>query len=444
MVHLFHRSKNHTRQPEPKHVLEPTLTPVPEKPLKDDRDPVTSPERVVHDATRRSNPGNPMLSSMPASEEQFPRFPEPEISAIPLDGKHGAKIHYTYYKASSASKLGHNNPFSQSLIVFLNGLMLPRSSWDQSIHTFLDKRVTAGLPYPALLSYDRYGQGDSDRDPNDTEPPPCHGHDAMSAVRDLRQFTLQIWKEHLRKSSPTQSPSLVFVCNSIGCAIARLFAQTYPGTVLGMLFLDSIMANSDYTEMWPDPDAPGFDPHSLPGDVTADEVRDTRDKYRKMFHPEVPNMEGLSRRNLAALLPEADGPVLEGWGGCGPYLTVVGHDWETFAEQSYQGSLHTPKILTMTYANPVWQAYNSSLTHITDDGKAIGPLIAINCGHFIQKDSPKFVSDELISLLDRVVNRVEQVSERTPELRREMIRHSTDYDFRRQNSNEYPYYGGEI
>lgn len=115
----------------------------------------------------------------------------------------------------------------------------------------------------------------------------------------------------------------------------------------------------------------------------------------------------------------------------------------------------------MTYANPVWQAYNSALTHITDEGKAIGPLIAINCGHFIQKDSPKFVSEELTSLLDRVVNRVEQVSERvslvvaltlqaqaydlqTPELRREMIRHSTDYGFHRQNSNDYPYYGGEI
>lgn len=76
------------------------------------------------------------------------------------------------------------------------------------------------------------------------------------------------------------------------------------------------------------------------------------------------------------------------------------------------GSVHTPKVLTMTYANPTWQAYNSDLTRITDEGKAIGPLIAINCGHFIQKDSPKFVSDELTSLLDRVVNRVEQVSER--------------------------------
>ncbi|KAL1655729.1 hypothetical protein SLS61_001753 [Didymella pomorum] len=306
MVHLFHRSRNHTKEPEPKHVLEQTLSPVPEKPaqeVREDSDPVTSPTRLVHDATRRSNPGNPVLGSMPASEEDFPDFPEPEISAIPLEGKHG--------------------------------------------------------------------------------------------------------------------------------------------TVVGMMFLDSIMANSDFQKLWPDPDAPGFDPHSLPGDVTADEVRETRAKYKAMFHPEVPNMEGLSRRNLATLLPDADGPKLEGWGGTGPYLTVVGHDWETFAEQSYQGSLHTPKILTMTYANPVWQAYNSDLTRITDEGKAIGPLIAINCGHFIQKDSPKFVAEELTSLLDRVVNRVEQVSERTPEIRREMIRHSTDYGFNKRGSDDYTY-GGEI
>ena len=270
MVHLFHRSRNHPKEPDPKHALEPTLTPVPEKPVQEDSDSASSPERLIHDAARRSNPGNPgtpmlanMPGSMPASEEQFMGFPEPEVSALSLDGKHGAKIRYTYYPAAPASSLGHNNRFSQTLIVFLNGLMLPRSSWDASINVFLEKRTKAGLPYPALLSYDRYGQGDSDRDPGDVDPPPCHGHDIMSAVRDLRQFTLQIWKEHLQRSSPTQSPCLVFVCN-----------------------------------------------------------------------PDVPNMEGLSRRNLATLLPDSDGPRLEGWGGSGPYLTVVGHDWETFAEQS--------------------------------------------------------------------------------------------------------------
>lgn len=66
----------------------------------------------------------------------------------------------------------------------------------------------------------------------------------------------------------------------------------------------------------------------------------------------------------------------------------------------------------MTYANPAWRRYNEGLTHTTDPGRAIGPITAVNCGHFIQIDDPGFVSDELVSLLDRVVNRVEQVSER--------------------------------
>jgi pimeloyl-ACP methyl ester carboxylesterase len=274
----------------------------------------------------------PVANSLNPSEEEFLPFPEPEVSSIRLDHKPGAKLDYTYYPASA--RQGHHNPFSQTLIVFLNGLMLPRSSWDPSIQSFLEKRIVGRLPYPGLLSYDRYGQGESDRDPTDRDPPPCHGHDAMSAVQDLKQLILQIWRDHLDHSKPTHFPCLIFVCNSIGCALARLFTQQHPGTVSGLLFLDSIMANSDYQSMWPDPEAPD----TLPGSVTADEVRETRKKYRQMFHPDVPNMEGLSRSNLAQLLPYSDGPKLEGYLGKGPYLTVVGHDWETFAEQSCEST----------------------------------------------------------------------------------------------------------
>jgi pimeloyl-ACP methyl ester carboxylesterase len=345
-----------------------------------------------------------------SSQEDLPPFPTPEVSSIELEGKANAKIHYTYYPASK-SEPNHPNPFSKSLVVYLNGLMSPRSSWDLSISSFLEKRIQARLPYPALLSYDRYGQGDSDHDPDDKDPPPSHSHDVMSAVHSLRQFLLQIWKEHLDITNPTSFPSIIFVCNSIGCAIARLFAQTYPGTVSGMLLLDSIIANSDMVSLWPDPDAKDFDPGALPPGVSEDDVRDTREKYRRMFHPDVPNREGLSRRNLAKLLPSASHPKLEGYGGSGPYLTVVGHDWEEFARQGFEGSMHTPKLLTMTFLNPTWQKYNEGLTHITDKDKALGPIPAVGCGHFIQTDGPGFVSDELFSLLDRVVNRVEQLKE---------------------------------
>jgi len=349
---------------------------------------------------------NPSCNS---SDEDIAPFPTPEISSCTLENKPGAKIAYTYYPAS-ASTPQRPNPFAKTLVVFLNGLMLPRSSWDDALHSFLEKRILNGLPYPSLLSYDRYGQGDSERDPDDKEPPPCHGHDCQSSVHDLRQFTLQIWKEHLDISNPTNFPALILVCNSIGCAIARLFAQTYGGTVLGLLFLDSIIANGNLADVWPNPDVKDFDPNVLPPGATEKDLRDARVKYGRMFGPDVPNSEGLSRRNLATLLPSSDAPKLDGYGGEGPYLTVCGHDWETFAEQSYTGSLHTPKVLTMTYANPYWQRYNEGLVKITDEGKAVGPLIAVGCGHFVQKDGPEFVGDEIVSLLDRVVNRVEQVS----------------------------------
>lgn len=212
--------------------------------------------------------------------------------------------------------------------------MSTRTSWDPTIQNFLEKRIAGGLPFPAIVSYDRYGQGQSDRDPEDREPPPCHGHDALSAAKALKQFTLQIWRDHNDPLKPTHYPCLIFVCNSIGCAIARIFTQCYPGTVSGLLFLDSIMANSDQQSLWPDPDDPDFNPLTLPDGVSQDEVRTARQKYASLFGPDVPNMEGLSRRNLAHLLPHSDAPRLEGYLGTGPYLTVVGHDWDTFAEES--------------------------------------------------------------------------------------------------------------
>lgn len=344
-----------------------------------------------------------------SSEEDLPPFPDPEIASITLEGKPGAKLAYTYYPAS-ASKPHRPNPFSKSLVVFLNGMVQPRASWDPALHSFLEKRITNRLPYPAIVTYDRYGQGDSDRDPDDPQQGgACHGHDAMSVVHTLRQFTLQIWKEHLDASNPTQSPCLIFVCNSIGCALARLFAQTYPGTVLGLLLLDSVMTNTDFVSLWPDPDAPTFDTSVLPPGTTTDHIRSARAAMSKMLHPDVPSREGLSRRNLPRLLPYPDTPKLEGYHSEGPYVTVVGHDWETFAEQTEAGMMEVPQLLTMTYINPVWQRYNEGLTKITDEGKAIGPLIAVGSGHFVQVDSPGFVADELVSLLDRVVNQVKQI-----------------------------------
>ncbi len=97
--------------------------------------------------------------------------------------------------------------------------------------------------------------------------------------------------------------------------MARLYADQYPPTVFAILFLDSIMANSDFLSIWPDPDAPGFSEEylPLPEGVTEQGLRETTAKYGKVIHLVtgiMGNAEGLSRKNLAMLLPHTDRPIL--------------------------------------------------------------------------------------------------------------------------------------
>lgn len=146
---------------------------------------------------------------------------------------------------------------------------------------------------------------------------------------DLRQLIAQVCREE------GQEPQVVLVANSIGCAIARLYAQQWP--VAALLFLDSIMANSDF-DLWPDPDRPDFDIGMVPEDVSLDELVSQRRKFAEVFSPDMVNREGLDRRNLRELLPESDGPML-GTEGARPWVTVVGHDFQRFAEESLKVQL---------------------------------------------------------------------------------------------------------
>ena len=63
----------------------------------------------------------------------------------------------------------------------------------------------------------------------------------------------------------------------------------------------------------------------------------------------------------------------------------------------------TPVSLSMRYSNPIWHAYNQGLAKITDAHRSRGPVFAKGCGHFIQRDNPMFVVEELLALLDRLV-----------------------------------------
>lgn len=314
-----------------------------------------------------------------------------EFQFIRLTTKPTAQISYSFQPSVSPSK--------PALVVFLNGLGLPQMSWAPAISQLNELRRENR---PAILTYDRFGQGQTtDRDPGDEgAADPMHGHDCLAVVRDLRQLVAQIVLEKL-DTPKTDDVPLVLVANSIGCALARLYAQEYPGTVAGLLILDSVLANSDFVSVFPDPDADDFDPASLPPGIPPQALRATREGTRRVFHPDVGSKEGLSRKNLRTLLPASDGPRLLGPGGSGPFVTVVGHDFEAFADES--AKMGPPKPLTMKYVNPYWHAYNEGLVKITEPGKSKGPLQAPNAGHFVQKDNPAFVADELNDLLSNIL-----------------------------------------
>ena len=251
-----------------------------------------------------------------------------------LDHKPGAALHLsTFFPASSA-----RGPYADTLVVFLNGLALPSLSWIPAVERLISQRhEEAGLPLPALLCYDRYGQGESDPDPTDPPGTP-YGHDLSAAAEDLHALLTRVCRDYLdREPDDTR---LVLVCNSIGCALARLYAGAHPGRVEGLLFLDSMMANTDFVSLFPDPDAATWGPDdeaSLPPGVSPEDLRHARAEIAKIFHPTVPNGERLDRRYLPQLLPRADAPALPpGPSGKMPLLTVVGHDWDTFAEENEQ------------------------------------------------------------------------------------------------------------
>ncbi|KAL9133311.1 MAG: hypothetical protein Q9175_005513 [Cornicularia normoerica] len=283
------------------------------------------------------------------------------------------------------------------LVVFLNGLMTDKSSWIPVMSGIIRQRKSLASPeFPSMLAYDRYGVGmTEDRDPLDQGREQGHGHDCRDAAEDLH-YLISHFSKGLKLLSGEEL-RVVLVANSIGCAIARLYAERYP--VAAVLFLDSIMANSDF-DFWPDPDAPGFNKRELPHDVSVDVLREQRAKFAAIFRPDVMNREGLSRRNLAKLLPHSDGPVL-GYQGERPWVTVVGHDFKAFAAESLR-TMGTPIGLSVMYMNPTWHKYNQGLAHITDREKSKGPIFAKGCGHFIQRDDPNFVVKETLDLVDKV------------------------------------------
>ncbi|KAI1102180.1 alpha/beta-hydrolase [Jackrogersella minutella] len=295
------------------------------------------------------------------------------------------------------------------IVVFLNGLIMPQTGWLPTIEDLQRRWAESGEAknYPSLLTYDRFGQGESARDPADE----LHGghHGVVDVIADLSTLIYEVWRTRAQGAASDQQPGqtgtagkrlprLILVGNSIGCVLARLFDGADPGRMDALLLLDSNIANSDLVSIFPDPDARGFDPAALPAGATVGDLRRARAGYASHFHPSAPNPEHLDRRDIAGLLPRSDAPALE----AAPRVTVVGHDWEAFAEEGSRGSMNVPKSLTNAFVNPAWSRYNDGLARLTDADRARGPVIAVGCGHFIQKDDPAFVAELVEDLLQKV------------------------------------------
>ncbi|KAG8525667.1 uncharacterized protein KY384_000427 [Bacidia gigantensis] len=322
------------------------------------------------------------------------RPPEPAMmlpseilhNSVELPHKPGAQIHYSIARPDEIDT-------SPVLVVFLNGLMSDKATWLPVMAGVIRQQKAAATPFsswPTMLAYDRYGQGlTSDTDPKDKGQEQGRGHDVKDAAMDLHYLINEV--------NMQSKPKIVLVANSIGCAIARLFAHEH--SVAAILMLDSIVANSDF-DFWPNPDAPDFRPSMLPEDMTIEQLREQRMKFAAIFAPDVKNKEGLDRRSLSRLLPYSDRPML-GQAGNRPWITVVGHDFQRFAEESLR-AMGTPISLTMRYSNALWHRYNQGLAKLTDPELSEGPFQAEGCGHFIQKDDPKFVITHLLDLLVKV------------------------------------------
>ena len=312
---------------------------------------------------------------------------------IALNTKPSAQICHKFYPA-----IGTTKPV---LVVFLNPLSLSQTTWEETIKKLRAQPPPAGLP--ALLTYDRYGQGKTtDSDPADADAvDPSHAHDSLDVVRDLRQLVRQIAVEKFGILD-VNDLSLVLVGNSIGCALSRLYAQQYPNSVAGLLLLDSILANTDSVSILPDPEASDFDECMLPVGVNLKEIRTAREVAQSLIHPSNGSEEGLSRKNLMGLLPHSDRPLLRGPDGQGPWVTVVGHEWQAFENEQKEHGVS--ELITRVFSSPFWHDYNEGLAKITDATRSKGPFQAPGAGHFIQRDNPDFVEKELRELLNKVLS----------------------------------------
>ncbi|CAG8959041.1 hypothetical protein HYFRA_00012821 [Hymenoscyphus fraxineus] len=308
------------------------------------------------------------------------------MPTVSLPSKPHSPLAYEIFEGDAENNL---------LVVFLNGLALPQGGWTPVISLFQQSNIS---PKPWMLTYDRFGQGESARDPRETLPgrEPGYAHTLDEVTDDLHELIKTLF--------PERSSRIVFVNNSIGAHVARRYADRFPTIVEGILFLDSNPGNSEYADIWPNPRDPSFDLEKMvPAGVSLQDYEAVYAKMTAIFAADAKNKEGFDRRQIKHILPDPSKPKLKGSKSSdeGPWITVVGHELEAFENEELK-MMNVPKGMATRYTQPMWQEYNEGLAMLTNHARSKGPVIAPNCGHFVQKDNPPFVAEQLIELINNV------------------------------------------
>jgi pimeloyl-ACP methyl ester carboxylesterase len=277
-----------------------------------------------------------------------------------------AIIEPTHPEATLSYYLRDENPTPDTpLVVLVCGLALPMQSWATTVSNLCER-----LPDVSILAYDRWDRGKSRGLPVSRKGV----NDISTAGMDLGLL--------LNNLGLSKRP-LIMVGQSMGCPIIRMYAiQTPTANIRGVVFIDSMMANSDFISVFP-----------AENDDEDPDLTSTRQLIIERFHPSVQNTEGISRMNAAQLLPFASTPRFP----TNPHLIVLGHDPEYFAQFS-EKSTGMNANMVKRYLQPAWETYNEGLLKLSDN--AIGDVrIVPDSGHFIQMDQPGVVVDAILEVL---------------------------------------------
>ena len=263
---------------------------------------------------------------------------------IRLSSKPSARLNYSFRPQTPGEA---STKRSQSLLVFLSGVDDRRKSWKAAIASFMWLSQCQGVPLPPMLLYDRYGLGLSDRHPSDADRNSKERYSILNAMYDLHELIVQIAQEKLGyQEAEVPRLNIVFASHSLGCFIARLYAQAFPGTVDALLLVDSGISNTALQDFIPNPDKPSHSyKYQVPSDVTPDMCRFAIQRILKSpFNFRGRNREGMYWGNSPELLPRSDAPRLRGSRAGLPLVTVIVNDPEVMSESFAKASRDFPAL----------------------------------------------------------------------------------------------------